>query len=820
MDTKWKNSKGRSLCIAVGIVFVITALLLSFFPVFERQASQEFDDPLTSPDFVEALYGSNYVQYKFLRDRVDQKDWSYADLYLEDTYFGAFAPGEWEDVDAVLVDLPQAATAKSELLDRQLSQYKKELLPEMAMLQAMTYELTQDMDYYAVDTVTGTAIGNSGQEALRKLIAGEEIPEEEEPYVYYICIAYDGAGNAVEQSVKTAEGNATEFLKRAEAAGRQHPFSERFDESGRMTLALYTSGQAERYYYELSVKGPANMRIVYGATREQYDQLLSGWNSILPDHRQAVRESYRKAGIGRVFWGFEAFSLLAGAAAAFLLGRIWPGSYVYPESFLCKMPPEGAALFLALSYPLGTLAQDWIMGYQKGWFLPNLSRNILAPMGLEWLLFFILGGLLFLLLFLAFSVGSMIMTMRPLKAYLKERSVLYRYGDKIAGAIRSFYAQFVGFDIGKDAGRIIFRLVLINFFIVWIISLFRGFSFILLIVYSLAVYFLLRKYVRNAQKGYQAMLLATSAIAQGNYDIALTGDFGVFESYRSQLDQIQRDFRRAVAEEVKSQRLRSELITNVSHDLKTPLTAIITYINLLKEPDVTQRQREEYLEILDKKAVRLKVLIDDLFEVSKISTNNITVNYADVDLVNLLRQCYLEHEDRFARAGLCVKFLFAKEKVVIRLDPQKTFRIFDNLYSNIIKYALPSTRVYVSVKEFDQDVVVELKNISRSELNIDPSELLERFVRGDSARNTEGSGLGLAIAQSFTQLQHGTLHISLDGDLFKVTLLFHRWDQMPEGGPEQRPEEKTGEKAAQTGQAPERSENSLSRRYRKKRGRQ
>ncbi len=260
----------------------------------------------------------------------------------------------------------------------------------------------------------------------------------------------------------------------------------------------------------------------------------------------------------------------------------------------------------------------------------------------------------------------------------------------------------------------------------------------------------------------------------------------MFESYKNELRQIQRDFKRAVDEEVKSQRMRSELITNVSHDLKTPLTAIITYINLLKVPGISEEQREEYINTLDKKAVRLKVLIEDLFEVSKATTNNITLNYAQVDIKNLMQQCYLEYEDRIAEADLQFKFMLPEEKVVLTLDPQKTFRIFENLYTNIVKYALPSTRVYLILKNRADEVEIEIKNISRTELNVAPEELTERFVRGDGSRNTEGSGLGLAIARSFTELQHGSLGLTLDGDLFKVTLLFRKWSPSaePEKGEE------------------------------------
>ena len=216
--------------------------------------------------------------------------------------------------------------------------------------------------------------------------------------------------------------------------------------------------------------------------------------------------------------------------------------------------------------------------------------------------------------------------------------------------------------------------------------------------------------MKDIQSKYRKLLGATRSIAQGNLDTALSEDFGIFESYKSQLRQIQMDFKRAVDEEVKSQRMKTELITNVSHDLKTPLTAIITYIELLREPDITEEKKTEYLDILQRKSNRLKVLIEDLFEISKASSKSVTLQIVDVDICNLLRQAYLEQDDRIEAAGLDFKFNLPEERIILPLDSQKTYRIFDNLYSNIIKYALSGTRVYVNLKDESDYVRVELKN--------------------------------------------------------------------------------------------------------------
>ena len=225
-------------------------------------------------------------------------------------------------------------------------------------------------------------------------------------------------------------------------------------------------------------------------------------------------------------------------------------------------------------------------------------------------------------------------------------------------------------------------------------------------------------------------------------------------------------------EEVKSQNMKTELITNVSHDLKTPLTAIITYIDLMKDPNLTPEDRAQYLDTLDRKAQRLKNLIEDLFEVSKASSRNVTLTLADIDLCALLKQVEFELSDKIEASGIEFRFHLPEEKVIARLDSQKTYRIFENLIVNITKYGLPGTRAYIDLTDMGDRVCAVLKNVSAAEMDFDTTEITERFVRGDKSRNTEGSGLGLAIVKSFTELQGGTFEILVDGDLFKAVVVF------------------------------------------------
>ena len=226
-------------------------------------------------------------------------------------------------------------------------------------------------------------------------------------------------------------------------------------------------------------------------------------------------------------------------------------------------------------------------------------------------------------------------------------------------------------------------------------------------------------------------------------------------------------------EEAKSQNMKTELITNISHDLKTPLTAIITYVDLLKKENISENERKSYIQTIEQKSQRLKVLIEDLFEVSKVNSGNIKLNLQKIDVVSLLKQIRFEMEDEIEKSNLTFRWNLPEERVVLNLDSQRTYRIFENLLTNMLKYALPYTRAYVDALILDKKVVIVFRNVSAAELDFDVQRLSERFVRGDASRNTEGHGLGLAIVKSFVEVQKGSFKIDVDGDLFKVTIA---WD--------------------------------------------
>lgn len=246
---------------------------------------------------------------------------------------------------------------------------------------------------------------------------------------------------------------------------------------------------------------------------------------------------------------------------------------------------------------------------------------------------------------------------------------------------------------------------------------------------------------------------------------------GAFSEFAESLNNLANVTMEAARKQLKSERMKTELITNVSHDIKTPLTSIINYVDLLQKTQ-TEEERKEYLEVLDRQSQRLKKLIDDLMDMSKASTGNMTVDITRVDAVEAVNQALGEFADKLDRAMLSPVFRHDDASVPMMADGRLVWRVLSNLLGNAVKYAMPGTRLYIDLSQMGGKVLLSVKNISREELNIGADELMERFVRGDGSRNTEGSGLGLNIAKSLMELQKGELQLLVDGDLFKVTLIF------------------------------------------------
>lgn len=288
-----------------------------------------------------------------------------------------------------------------------------------------------------------------------------------------------------------------------------------------------------------------------------------------------------------------------------------------------------------------------------------------------------------------------------------------------------------------------------------------------MIIFAGFIYFIILKNINQVAR----INKEASEIVGGNYKKKIEKTGGLYDGIVDNFNNIGSNLDNAIEDAVKSERLKTELITNVSHDLKTPLTSILNYSDLLSKEDNSQEEAKEYAKIINEKSNKLRVLIEDLFEVSKATSNNIELDRQELDFNSLVAQSIGEWEDKIKENNIEIISNLPEEKVMLNIDGQKFSRVLDNLFSNIYKYALENSRVYVDLRD-EGGVKLTIKNISKYPLNISAEELMERFTRGEKSRTTSGSGLGLSIASSFVRAHGASFDIDIDGDLFKVTIEF------------------------------------------------
>lgn len=352
--------------------------------------------------------------------------------------------------------------------------------------------------------------------------------------------------------------------------------------------------------------------------------------------------------------------------------------------------------------------------------------------------------------------------------YWKEDSLI----GSICGNVKRRFEKLSEVDLSDKTDTVLLKYVLIQMVIVGVIACFWSFGIVLSVLYSVLLFFYIRKKLKKVQKDYQVLLEEAHQLADGRFDEEITQDVGIFNALGDELKNVRIGFEKAVSEEIKSQNMKTELISNVSHDLKTPLTGIKNYAELLGQDNVSGQDKQVYLENLQHYIDRLNNLIEDLFEVSKVNSGNIELNPVELNVVALIQQAQAETEDLLKQKNLTVILDAPENGIVQALDGDKTYRIFENLFTNIAKYTLPGTRVYVSATAQPEYTEIVFKNISEAQMNFTPEEIVERFVRGDKSRHESGSGIGLAIVKSFTEVQNGTFSIEIDGDLFKAVVRF------------------------------------------------
>ena len=742
MAIKLKNNHKTRITLSLIGILAVTIISMCFFPMIGDEAHERLRELYQSEEMrqnvdtglLENIYRGCYELYLEAKASSGQ---TAADFYLEADYQGqsdekaSYVEDMQDQVNMILSDINYEFEALRSQID------------------------------YCIWQEDNEVIKNTNK-PLEKLFTGMNSGTEEdlqEYYNAYFLMEFDENGRLTVDPVYTGGTDASILIKTLGQQEREN--------------SVWGSLAAE--YREMGIsstlKHPSNITIAFGIPANS-DYQLTAADDIENAGYWEILSAYRDAGAGLLYAG--ALALIAGLVLVMTSGKIWkcqinlhrPGRWYVLEAAVI-------GIFVSLS-----MEETFIQSIYSLTGSGTAALGSLLESGMD-----ALPGLLDL-----FAIGLSVFGMlgiwylsvrflRPvftlgMREYVREYSFLYQIFPYVKKHWSKLREETEHIDFSNKSVKTIVKLVILNFIVLAAVSMMWFFGIFALVVYSVVLFILLENYYRKIQFHYKALLRGVSRIAEGDLDAEITEDLGVFEPIKGELGKVRTGFKKAVEDEVRSQRMKTELITNVSHDLKTPLTAITTYVELLKKEDITEEERRSYIEILEKKSLRLKVLVEDLFEVSKATSNNITIEKMDVDVVNLLKQVSVEHTDKFAQMELDVRWNVPDEKVILQLDNQKTYRIFENLFVNIQKYAMPCSRVYIDVQKADGCAEIVIRNMSAAELNVRPEELTERFVRGDASRNTEGSGLGLAIAKSFIEAQGGTFSVEVDGDLFKVTI---RW---------------------------------------------
>ena len=404
------------------------------------------------------------------------------------------------------------------------------------------------------------------------------------------------------------------------------------------------------------------------------------------------------------------------------------------------------------------------------WMCIIIATTIIAYVDISTNLLIYLIGLTYLGSYISLAVMA-ITTIKRLKAREFWHSfTTYKIYKSVKDKIKNTSSKV----LDKSASQKKIIILYIAFIFVSCIlgvTFFTGISFIVLVVLWIWTLYKLLEYNKNINEIKNAL----QEIYLGKPNIKLNTDQlkGTLKELATYVNDVSSGFNNAIQEKLKSERLKAELITNVSHDIKTPLTSIINYVDLLKEENIQDEKIQEYIKVLDTKSQRLKKLIDDLVEASKASSGSVKLNIEEINLNELVKQVTGEFKDKFDEKNLIIDLDLPSNNIQIEADNRYMYRIIENLYSNISKYAMDNTRVYITLKTTTNQIILEIKNVSKDKLNISADELMQRFVRGDKSRYTEGSGLGLSIAKSLSELQNCNFNIEIDGDLFKAVLIWN-----------------------------------------------
>lgn len=721
MDTKLKSSKSKYVISSVVFILllVLSAGMYYTYPAIKEQADNYEFNIFEKDDFLRYLSRSNYAIYY--------------DIFKNDGT-NTLKPSE------VLINEEKTYTEETQLnRKRDINEFNNYFYRNQETLDLNL----KNMDYYALsknnDIIKERNKGTLSSDLLGDKIELSNLEALSSKYSFYIVIDYNEKGDMT--------------IKRIYGADK-------------LTAVNVIKNYKLDMSYNLDIKPIKDMTYIYAVPKQlQYGDLITSFKA------QSRINSYNRAA-----WNFVNPAIIIIIIVALIIPYKLLKEIIGFKRFV-KIPIEitAFAAICIIAVALNEVSYSIISGTLEGDLISFtlISLSATAVSILESLLNILFWTITFGTIFASVAVLKHIWKV-GIRQYLSESSLVYKFLRSIWRCNKRIFNYIRNINLRKKENKRLAALLGINLAVMSIMCSLWFFGIFAAIIYTVILFRIITKHYNDISSKYNKLFEATNKIAEGNLEVEVEEDLGVFNALKLELENIQKGFKKAVKEEVKSQKMKTELITNVSHDLKTPLTSIITYVDLLKDEKLSIEKRREYLDTLDRKSQRLKDLIEDLFEVSKATSGNISLNIVDVDVVALMKQTLLELDDKISKAALLVKTDYPAEKVILPLDSQRMYRVFENLIINITKYAQESSRVYIEVANSIQKVQITLKNISANEIDFNVDEIMERFVRGDKARNTEGSGLGLAIAKSFIELQGGKLDIVVDGDLFKVIITFEK----------------------------------------------
>lgn len=583
-------------------------------------------------------------------------------------------------------------------------------------------------------------------------------PAAEEESLLYGKLSYDANGELECQGTLRAKEYGS-FSSDLAVLDQQYAYQ--YDVNGARVRSVLVGelSSASVRMDQIRLKGPVSLEVVYSIPKQVardggfIDYLVNSW------------QNYNN------FSGI-ALMIAAGLVGLFILfAPIRVVEEVNPFKAFRRMKAEVNLFLVFMGISCGAMAVMVVTGYT----INGEFKNLLEQLGLEakYGISETVNLLVWFLTLLLIALGFF-----DVKYIAAHGFWRYLRDDTWVGSVcrwikRSADKSFA-WDLSSDLRREILKFVLLNTAALILMKLLFGFGWMAGILYGIVLFFWLCKKMERVQADYRELLRGMHELGTGNFNDGLTGEVGMFCAVKKELENVRAGFEKAVQEETKSQNMKTELISNVSHDLKTPLTCIRNYVELLQNPRIAQAEREEYLEALGQYTDRLSRLIEDLFEVSKVNSGTVQLDVMEINLVALIEQVQAECGDILESRNLKVVLNTNSRTIPLNLDGDKSYRIFENLFTNIGKYAMPGSRVYIDIEDRADDVKIVFKNMSETEMNFTPEEIVERFVRGDKSRHERGSGLGLAIVKSFAEVQGGSFEIQVDGDLFKAIVRFQK----------------------------------------------